>query len=294
MTTTPSQPRTNAYGEDSPNQVLDLYLPAPDAAPPQDQVAAADKARRRPGGHPVVVTIHGGAFAFGDRTQELDALPSLLHRGYAVASVDYRLSGEARFPAAVQDVKSAVAYLRTYAAALGLDPTFIAAWGRSAGGYLAAMLGVTSGRPNEFEPQGADSHVEAVIAWYPPTDFSTMDQQLRLHPPTGQGQPVPPHDEATSPESRFLGAPLSTVPDLLARASPITHLGRHPIPPPFFLAAGTQDRMVPHQQALQLHQALQAHGAPAQLHLLEGAGHADERFETELTQPALDWLDNLR
>jgi len=149
---------TLAYGTDSPNQVVDLYVP--DGSGPW----------------PLVIGIHGGAFRAGTRNWELSNVPALLEQGYAVAAVEYRLSGEALFPAAVQDVKQATAYLRAHAGELGLDYSFFAAWGRSAGGHLSAMLGVTSGQRTEFDcPDGGDSSVQAVIDWYGPSDFLQMD-----------------------------------------------------------------------------------------------------------------------
>jgi len=205
---------TLAYGTDSPNQVVDLYVP--DGSGPW----------------PLVIGIHGGAFRAGTRNWELSNVPALLEQGYAVAAVEYRLSGEALFPAAVQDVKQATAYLRAHAGELGLDYSFFAAWGRSAGGHLSAMLGVTSGQRTEFDyPGGGDSSVQAVIDWYGPSDF---------------------------------------------------------------LAAGTSDHLVPHQQTLILADALRAHGTRVELHILENGRHGDQRFETELKQPAIEWLEQLR
>jgi acetyl esterase/lipase len=268
---------TLAYGTDSPNQVLDLYVP--DAAGPW----------------PLVVAIHGGAFMMGDRRRELIHLPALLAAGYAVASVEYRFSGEALFPAAVLDVKQATAYLRAHAAELNLDPAFFAAWGRSAGGHLSAMLGVTSGRATEFDRPGGDSSVQAVVDWYGPSDFLVMDAQFIAGPPAGDGPPVQNHDEPGSPESRWIGGPIQELPEATARANPITYItGAGTTLPPFFLAAGTSDHLVPHQQTLILADALRAHGTPAELHILRDARHGDQRFESELTGPAVDWLEQLR
>ena len=268
---------TLVYGSDSPNQVADLY--APDGGGPW----------------PLIVAIHGGAFMRGNRRRELPHVPELLERGYAVASIEYRLSGEALFPAAVQDVKQATAYLRAHAAELNLDPSFFAAWGRSAGGHLAAMLGVTSGQATEFDGEGGDSSVQAVIDWYGPSDFLQMDAQFLAQPPAGDVPPVQNHDEPRSPESRWLGGPIQELPEDAARANPIAYVTRAAVPlPPFFLAAGTSDHLVPHQQTLILADALRAHGTPAALHILRDAAHADQRFESELTQPAIEWLAGLR
>jgi acetyl esterase/lipase len=283
---------TLAYGTDSPNQVLDLYAPAGS------------------GPWPLVVAIHGGAFMHGDRRRELGHLPALRDAGYAVASVEYRFSGEALFPAAVLDVKQATAYLRAHAAELNLDPSFFAAWGRSAGGHLSAMLGVTSGRATEFDGTGlagpglagpglagpgGDSSVQAVVDWYGPSDFLVMDAQFTAGPPDGDTPPPQNHDDPLSPESRWVGGPIQELPEVSARANPITYItgAGNPLPP-FFLAAGTSDHLVPHQQTLILADALRAHGTPVELHILPGARHADPRFESELTGPAVDWLEQLR
>lgn len=272
---------TLAYGTDSPNQVLDLY--PPDAGGPW----------------PLVVAIHGGAFMHGDRRRELGHLPALRDAGYAVASVEYRFSGEALFPAAVLDVKQATAYLRAHAAELNLDPSFFAAWGRSAGGHLSAMLGVTSGQPTEFDGTGlggpGDSSVQAVVDWYGPSDFLVMDAQFIAGPPDGDAPPVQNHDDPLSPESRWVGGPIQELPEVSARANPITYITGAGNPrPPFFLAAGTSDHLVPYQQTLILADALRAHGTPVELHILSQARHGDQRFESELTGPAIDWLDQLR
>lgn len=267
---------TVAYGEDSPHQLFDLYLP--------------DDSR---GPVPLVLSIHGGAFMMGDRTWELAAVPDLLQSGFAVASLDYRLTGEARFPAAICDVKQATAYLRTHCGEWNLDPTFFAAWGRSAGGYLAAMLGVTSGQSTEFDRPDRDSRVAAVVDWYGPSDFLRMDEQFAAEPPTGDGPPVQVHDTPDSPESRFLGAPIQEVPELAARANPIRYVATATTLPPFFLATGTNDRLVPYQQTLILADALRAHGAEVVLRVLREASHADHQFEAHLVGPVISWLRSL-
>lgn len=267
---------TVKYGDDSAHQVLDLYLPD-----------------TGPGPFPVVITIHGGAFMMGDRTWELAALPSLLEAGFAVASVDYRLSREARFPAAVLDVKRAAGFLRSNAERWNLDPDFMAAWGRSAGGYLAAMLGVTGEGNTEFDEPGTDAHVSAVIDWYGPSDFLLMDQQFAAEPPTGDGPPVQAHAAPDSPESLFLGAPITTIPEVVARANPITYIAEAASVPPFFLATGTNDRLVPYQQTLILADALKARGGEVVLRVLRDASHADHQFEAHLVGPAIQWLKGL-
>jgi acetyl esterase/lipase len=268
---------TLAYGPDSPNQVVDLYVPGGN------------------GPWPLIVAIHGGGFMTGDRTWDLMHLPALLDAGYAVASVEYRLSGEAIFPAGVRDVKQATAYLRAHAAELNLDPSFFAAWGRSAGGHLAAMLGVTSGQATEFDDQDGDSSVQAVVNWYGPSDFLLMDAQFIASPPDGDVPAAQNHDDPQSPESKWIGGPIQDLPGVTARANPITYVAGATAPlPPFFLAAGASDHLVPHQQTQILADALRAHGTPVALHVLGHARHGDKRFESELTEPAIAWLEEQR
>ncbi len=273
------------YGYPSPACVLDLYLPAsrPDGDPP-----------------PLIIAIHGGAFLMGDRSRDLAAVPELLALGWAVASIDYRLSGEALFPAAVQDCKAAVRWLRRHAGEHGYDPGRFAAWGRSAGGHLAAMLGTTAStrsRFDEVEPgihgvsaDEVSSEVQAVVNWYGPSDFGLMDAQTAELAPVGCPDEPQVHDLTTSPESLYLGGLVSTVPELVAESNPITHVRPATRLPPFFLAVGDQDCLVPHQQTLILADALREADVPVELHVLHGIGHGGPEFEAAMTPLAVAWL----
>ena len=171
-----------AYAAVSPAQKLDLYLP------------------QGKGPFPLVINIHGGGFMMGSKDM-LDApiAEALLARGVAVASIDYRLSGEAQFPAAIEDAKAAVRFLRANAATYRLDPDRFLAFGQSAGGNLASLVGTTGNAAVFDNPAlgnaGVSSSVVAVIDWFGPSDFSQMDNQARQ-----QGGP-PDHDAADSPES---------------------------------------------------------------------------------------------
>ncbi len=142
-----------------PRQALDLYLP-PGAGPA-----------------PLIVWIHGGAFRMGDKG---DRIPSeMLEQGYAIASLNYRLSQHALFPAQIEDCKAAVRWLRAHADTYALDPSRFASWGESAGGHLAAMLG-TAGHERSFEVGEhleQSSRVQAVLDFFGPTDFLQMDAQ---------------------------------------------------------------------------------------------------------------------
>ena len=266
-----------AYTLTEGTQKLNLYLPAGD------------------GPFPVVLNIHGGGFKFGDRSMVSAALgQALLDAGYAIASVDYRLSGEATFPSAVQDVKAAVRFLRANAAEYKLDPDKIGAFGFSAGGNLASMLG-TTGDVAEFDDpalgnEGVSSRVQAVVDWYGPTDFSQMDAQAKAQ---GCGTSDQKHGAADSFESLYLGATVSEASELVQKANPISYIT--PDDPPFLLQKGDQDCTVPVGQSQLLADALQAAALDAQFDLLSGVGHGDSGtpvFESaDNVQVVIDFLN---
>jgi acetyl esterase/lipase len=267
-----------SYADVSPAQKLDVYLPDEGEGP-----------------FPVIVSLHGGAFMGCDKA-DLQMLPMLegLKRGYAVVAVNYRLSWEAKFPALVHDVKAAVRWIRANAQRYHLDPDRIAAWGGSAGAYLAAMLG-TSARVSELEDLGLGnsdqpSHVQAVVAWFGPTDFLKMDEQLAergLSPEPGME-----HNGPHSPESLLLGEQITKIPERVKAANPETYITSSA--PPFFLQHGTMDGVVPVQMSInlaaKLEQALDK--GSVQLELLEGAEHGDPRFEApDNVSKVLDFID---
>jgi acetyl esterase/lipase len=266
------------YAYLSPAEMLDIYLPEDGAGP-----------------FPVILQIHGGAFMGCDKA-DLQILPMLqgLKRGYAVVAVNYRLSGEAKFPALVQDVKAAVRWVRTKADRYMLDPDRIAAWGGSAGGYLASMLGVSAGIQGleDLHMGNPDQpcNVRAVIDWYGPTNFLKMDEQLAssgLLAPEGMR-----HNDPHSPEALLLGRRITRLPIRVAAANPETYIRANAAP--FFIQHGTRDPVVPVQQSIDFAGKLaQAIGQQkVRLDLLEGAEHADPRFETsENVNKVLDFLD---
>ena len=230
-------------------QKLDLYLP------------------KEGGKLPLIINIHGGAFKMGDKSQGVPA--DYLARGYAVASINYRLSQHAKFPAQIEDCKAAVRWLRAHAGQYRIDPDRIAAWGASAGGHLAAMLG-TTGDTREFDVGGNLGHssaVQAVVDYFGPTDFLQMDAH-RLE----NGMI---HDPATSPESQLIGGAIQENKDRVARANPITYVT--PDDPPFLICHGDADPMVPHHQSELLAAALRENKVPVELYTVKGAGHG--RFE---------------
>ncbi|MBM4156321.1 MAG: alpha/beta hydrolase [Lentisphaerae bacterium] len=233
---------------------LDLYLPVTQPKP-----------------WPVIVWIHGGAWRGGDKTP-CDGLP-VLEKGIAVASISYRLSGEAVFPAQIEDCKAAVRWLRANGRRRGLDVERIGAWGSSAGGHLAALLGTTGGVKAFDVGANLDqsSRVQAVCNYYGPADLSLMQAhsgpESRLR-----------HDLPDSPESLLIGGRVADHPDKAAAASPVTYAT--PDDPPFLTVHGTADPLVPIGQARVLDEALRAAGVPSTLIVLDGAGHGGREFQT--------------
>ncbi|WP_330286085.1 alpha/beta hydrolase [Streptomyces sp. NBC_00576] len=208
----------------------------------------------------VVVWIHGGAWLFGDRRylpetlEHQTVLNELLAHGLAIASVDYRLSGEARFPAQLHDVKSAIRYLRHFADELGLDPDRFGVWGESAGGHLAALTALTSGRADlegDVGLPGSSEPVRAAVDWYGIADLTAMP---------------------FTRSSGFIGLLLGDrSEDALRLAGPVTHVS--PEAPPFLLIHGRKDGLVPAEQSEILHSALCAVGAESELVLVDDADH---------------------
>ncbi len=248
--------RDIAYASLSPAQNLDLYLPADGSGP-----------------FPLVIMVHGGAFAFGDKADGggLVGVDQLLAAGYAVASINYRLSGEARYPAQIFDCKAAVRFLRANAAKYNLAPEKFAAWGASAGGNLVSLLGTTGG---VAEMEGAElgnpdqsSRVQAVVDWFGPIDFLTMDSQFAGTPR------LQTHDVDNSPESRLVGAPIQNVPEIVKTTNPMNYITAND--PPFLIEHGTEDRIIPPAQSRNLADALRAVTGEDKVTYvsIEGAGH---------------------
>ncbi|HEY6166827.1 MAG TPA: alpha/beta hydrolase fold domain-containing protein [Verrucomicrobiae bacterium] len=232
-------------------QRLDLFLPENAAAP-----------------LPLIIWIHGGGWAAGSK----DGCPPLRDgytgRGYAVASIDYRLSGDAIFPAQIEDCKAAIRWLRAHAREYNLDPGRFAVWGSSAGGHLVALLG-TSGDVKQFDVGAFPDHssrVQAVCDYYGPTDLLQMD----AHALPGARMK---HDPVNSPESRLIGGAIQENGDKAARANPITYVTKDD--PPFLIVHGDQDPTVPHHQSELLYHALKSAGVRVHFHTLKGAGHGN-------------------
>ncbi|MBI5364753.1 MAG: alpha/beta hydrolase [Planctomycetes bacterium] len=260
--------------------LLDVHVPTTGTAP-----------------FPTVVWIHGGGWSGGSRAPIPGGAASLLARGIAVASVDYRLTSQAglfgafpvTFPAQIEDVKGAIRFLRANAATYGLDPNRFGAWGSSAGGHLAALVGTSGGVASLEGTTGGNlafsSSVQAACDWFGPIDLLRMNPDVTTPPGSGID-----HDAVTSPESHLIGfdqpgqgigvlrahefdpaAPYPTFVALANALNPITWADASD--PPFLIAHGTVDTSVPMHQSVRLADALRAAGAPYVYSQAIGFGH---------------------
>jgi acetyl esterase/lipase len=255
---------------------LDLYIP--------------EKEEAKGEALPVVLWFHGGGWKGGSRGNGGIAR-NLVEYGYIVASIEYRLSGEALFPAQVQDCKSAVRWVRANAEKYGFDPDHIGVMGRSAGGHLVAFLG-TTGDIAEYDTEsnaGYSSKVQAVVDLWGPTDILQMDE----HSLPGSREA---HNSASSPEGRLLGGPIQEEPyrSMAAKVNPITYIKKGQNLPPFLIVHGDNDLSVPVHQSKILHAALKEAGAESTLHIEKDAGHGlrdGEMDYDELCKFAADFFD---
>lgn len=255
-----------AYDNKSPRQCFDLYLPDEGDGP-----------------FPLFIHIHGGAFAFGDkRDDHMDAYLVGVKRGYAVASIEYRVSGEAKFPAAVLDCREAVRYMKSHAEEFKIDANKIIVIGGSAGGNLAAMLGMNV--PNGQFPgeEGRTEYlceptVQVCIDQFGPVRFETMTEQAKAN---GVSEVHP--NPAMMPESEYWGCPIDEAPESLRQASyPGTYAGEQMAP--MLVQHGTADHLVPWAQSEEFVKDLQKKGFGHKVEYvpLEGADHEDKRFFRE-------------
>jgi acetyl esterase/lipase len=252
------------YATLSPAQQLDIYLPDEGDGP-----------------FPVIMHLHGGGFEIGDK-RDIHVLPYLkaLEHGYAVVSVNYRLSGEAIFPAGLKDIKASIRWIRANGKTYHLDGDRIAACGGSAGGNYAAMVCLTANVTEFDDPRLGNTeypcNVQAAVDMFGPTDFMKMDAQLDENG-FGPGH----HGGADSPESRYLGAKPSEVPLKVELANPMTYVNDHM--PPLLIQHGRLDSMVPVQQSMMFADKLERYVGHDRFEfdIIEGAGHGDPLFDTD-------------
>lgn len=239
---------------------LDLYQPVGAASPP------------------LIVWVHGGAWRAGSK----DSMPlgELVRRGYAIASVDYRLSPVAKFPAQVHDCKAAIRFLRAKAKHYGYDASKIGIAGSSAGGHLVSEIGVTNGHPKLEGTIGEHldqpSSVQAIVDYYGPTNLLTI---LKQSTPHGLSVRVPALQ-------LLLGSQPEENAALAKLASPVFHVDRND--PPLLMIHGDADPQVPINQSHELHGRYKKLGLPARLEVIHGGAHGGPEF---YDQARIDLVD---
>lgn len=268
-----------SYADQSDTQKLDVYLPNEGEGP-----------------FPVIVAIHGGGFMMGSKTGgDVSSMLKGVENGYAVVSVDYRLSEEAAFPAAISDVKAAIRYIKANAEKYNLDPEKIAVWGDSAGGNLAALAGTSSDdeylNGDNEENLEYSSEVQAVVDWFGPLEFLKMDEQFAE---AGVSPKMGATSSDSSPESKYIGGNITENKEQTEKANPSNYISEDD--PYFFIQHGTDDQNVPTQQSIDFAENLKAvlGEDKVTLSLLEGAGHGGEQFDAEENvQQVFEFLDSV-
>ncbi|MEK6233508.1 MAG: alpha/beta hydrolase, partial [Planctomycetales bacterium] len=216
----------------------------------------------------LLVWIHGGAWRKGSKSSM--PLAALVRDGYAVASVDYRLSPVAKFPAQAHDCKAALRFLRANEKKHGYNAERIGILGSSAGGHLVALIGTTNGHKELEGTVGKNpdqsSAVQAIVEYYGPTNFMTI---LKQSTPHGLGVRVPALQ-------LLLGGRPEEKPELARLASPVFHVDKND--PPLLMIHGDQDPQVPINQSHELHGAYKRLGLNARLEVVHGAAHGGKEF----------------
>jgi len=214
---------------------------------------------------PVVVWVHGGGWKNGSKKNSKAAW--LTEEGYAVASINYRLTDVAMWPAQIDDCREAVRWLRRNAGLFALDADRIGSWGGSAGGHLVALMGTLPYPENE----SISSRVSAVCDWYGPTELLTM-------PPNNVGDGRTEEDVANSNGAKLLGCTVKDCPELAKQASAYDNVSMDDSA--FLIMHGDEDPGVPLQQSIQFYERLQKAKVPSQLKVVKGAGHGGKLFDT--------------
>ncbi len=245
------------------HQQLDLYLPSGDGT-----------------ARPLVVWIHGGGWETGSRHS--CPLRPLVRSGYAVASIGYRFSQEAIYPAQIQDCKAALRWLRAHSTEYGIDPARVGAVGESAGGHLVTLLG-TTGQTRQFdtgENLDQSSAVACVVDYFGPTNFLQW----------GDGPPLLQLDTDKTALARLLGGRVSEHLEAARSASPLFFVDKNSAP--FLILHGGKDPLVPLQQSRVLDEALKQAGVESKFVVIPDAGHGGPAFrETDHLLQVKDFLD---
>jgi acetyl esterase/lipase len=247
-------------------QRLDIYLPEPAPDHPL----------------PLIVHIHGGGWRGGSKYP--CPVTSMATRGYIVASVEYRFSQKALFPAQIQDCQAAIRWLRANQVRYHIDPDHVGVVGSSAGGHLSALVGTAGGKGAFAFIGGNDTQsdrVQAVCNYYGPADFGSVMQQAADDPNIRN---IFKFNTATDPYSSLIGSSLDSDPAKTSAVSPVHYVSADN--PPFLILHGTYDALVPYAQSVELADALKAKGVEVWLQKLPGSGHGGPAF----SKPAVGML----
>jgi acetyl esterase/lipase len=248
---------SHAQGSQAYVTVSDIQYCTGAGKPLLMDIFVPEKPLRRPA--PAVLWLHGGGWERGDKNGNSGAL-LLAENGFVTASIYYRLSGDSPFPAAIEDCKCAIRFLRANAAQYGIDPNRIGIAGASAGGHLALLVATANERV-DLEGSGGwtgvSSQVAAASAWYGPTDFTVGEKAFEKK----SGRAV----------TKFLGGTLEQKADVYRKASPVTYVSANS--PPILLVHGDRDEIVPFDQSARMLAAYKKAGASAELIKVEGVGH---------------------
>lgn len=295
-----------AYGNESAAQKLDIFLP--------------EKKEKK---YPVIISIHGGGYVACDKRNSEMILPMLsgLDRGYAVVGLNYRLAGETHYPAPVKDIKQAIRFLKANADKYQLDGNKIVTWGGSAGGYMSLMSALFADEDSFDTPEdpyvSISSDTQACVAWYPQTDFSYTDEELKMNSqinrfmrreisdvsdeyepafPQMEENEFPFHAASNGVIERFLGKPYDPESEIVKAASPINYLKTGVKLPPVFIQHGSDDEILPMQQSIKF--ALKANELfgeeRVRLEIIPHAIHSSILFETEENiGKVLDFIDSI-
>lgn len=225
------------------------------------------------GNLPLVVWIHGGAWKLNDKFADMgymrNTVSSFIEQGYAFASIDYRYSTDAIFPAQIQDCNQAISWLYANAEKYHIDKHRIALVGFSAGGHLASLLALSNNNDvKQFSARGKNVpfKIKAVIDFYGPSNFLALIPKVEINDPT---------DAVTS----LLGATILERPDLATMASPTTYVD--PNDPPFLIFHGEKDESVPYTQSVLLNSYLRKVNVKSELTVVPNAPHYGEMFDVE-------------
>jgi acetyl esterase/lipase len=259
---TPTYSNVDYVGNGNTKQMMDIYIPTGITTPTA-----------------TIIHIHGGAFLMGSKgVSEQPSFQTFFNNGYICADINYRLSSDTLWPAQVHDCKAAVRFLKAHAAQYNIDTCKIGVIGESAGGYLVAMLGTTGGVASleglHLGSTNVTSRVQAVVDLFGPINFLTMDAEA-----LALGFVINTNS-ATSPESKLMGAPVQTIPELVTQANPTTYITADDAR--FFISAGTADQNIPYTQGQNFNNALSPviGSANTSFELMSGAAHGGSFWHT--------------